>query len=95
MLQNLMPVVDACFTLRILGSAAMDLCKVAQGVLDARILHKPKLVDLAAGVLIVEEAGGRVTDISGNKVTLDSGSIIATNGLIHQSLLDTLTKEVG
>lgn len=92
MLKNFKPVIDSCFTVRILGSAAIDLCKVAEGVLDARILHKPKLVDFAAGVIIVEEAGGCVTDINGENVTLNSSSIVASNGGIHQSLLNILAK---
>lgn len=93
MLKNFKPVIDSCFTVRILGSAAMDLCKVAEGVLDARILHKPKLVDFAAGVIIVEEAGGCVTDINGENVILNSSSIVASNGRIHQGLLNILAKE--
>ncbi len=93
MLKNFKPVIDSSFTVRILGSAAVDLCKVAEGVLDARILHKPKLVDIAAGVLIVEEAGGRATDINGENVTLNSSSAVASNGLIHESLLSILAKE--
>ncbi len=93
MLKNFKPVIDSCFTLRILGSAATDLCHVAQGVLDARILHKPKLVDIAAGLIIVEEAGGCVTDINGKGITLKSTSVVASNGRIHQSLLNILAKE--
>lgn len=92
MLKNFKPVIDSCFTVRILGSAAVDLCKVAEGVLDARILHKPKLVDVAAGVLIVEEAGGRATDINGENVTLNSSSVVASNDQIHESLLSILAK---
>ena len=92
MLENFKPVMDSCFTIRILGSAVVDLCKVAEGILDARIFHKPKLVDFAAGVLIVEEAGGCVTDINGENVTPDSNSIVASSGRIHQSLLNVLNK---
>ncbi|MBI4180940.1 MAG: inositol monophosphatase [Chloroflexi bacterium] len=92
MLKNFKPVIDACFTIRILGSAVVDLCKVAGGVLDARIFHQPKLVDFAAGALIVEEAGGVVTDLNGEKVTLNSASVVASNGRIHQSLLSVLNK---
>lgn len=92
MSKNFKPVIDSCFTVRILGSAAVDLCNVAEGVLDARILHKPKLVDFAAGVLIVEEAGGRATDINGEKITLNSSSVVASNGRIHESLLSILAK---
>jgi myo-inositol-1(or 4)-monophosphatase len=94
MLRNFKPVIDASFTVRILGSAAVDLCHVAQGVLDARILHKPKIMDVAAGVLMVEEAGGCATDINGERVTLNSSSVVASNGQIHESLLSILAKEV-
>lgn len=92
MLKNFKPVIDSCFTIRILGSAVVALCKVAEGILDARIFHKPKLVDFAARTLIVEEAGGSVTDFNGEKVTLNSTSVVASNGRIHQSLLSVLSK---
>lgn len=92
MLKNFKLVIDSCFTIRIFGSAVVDLCRVAEGILDARIFHKPKLVDFAAGALIVEEAGGCATDINGEKITLNSGSIVASNGRIHQNLLNVLNK---
>ena len=90
MAKNLPKLISECFTIRIFGAAAVDLCKVSQGVLDARILHKPKLVDFAAGALIVEEAGGKVTDFAGDKYTLTTNNIIASNGLLHHQLLGIL-----
>jgi myo-inositol-1(or 4)-monophosphatase len=56
---------------------------------------EPKLHpwDTAAGSLIVIEAGGRVTDYSGNPFFLDSREILATNGLIHQEMIDVLSKD--
>ncbi len=88
--KNLPRLIKECFTIRILGSAAVDLSKVAQGILDARIFHKTKSMDFAAGALIVEEAGGEVTDLKGNPYTLATNNIIASNRKIHQQLLDIL-----
>jgi len=75
------------------GSAALDLCYVALGRFDG--FWEPKLHpwDTAAGSLIVIEAGGRVTDYSGNPFFLDSREILATNGLIHQEMIDVLSKD--
>ena len=75
------------------GSAALDLCYVAMGRFDG--FWEPKLHpwDTAAGSLIVIEAGGRVTDYSGNPFFLDSREILATNGLIHQEMIDVLSKD--
>jgi myo-inositol-1(or 4)-monophosphatase len=72
------------------GSAALDLCCVAAGRFDGfweRSLHA---WDIAAGVLIVQEAGGRVSDYHGDKPTLDSGQLVASNGKIHQAMLGVL-----
>jgi len=77
-------------TPKILGSMALELCYVADGNLDAAILIKPNGWDLAAGALIVQEAGGKATDFEGNPWSLDSKDILATNGEIHQELLETI-----
>jgi len=90
MLKNLSVLQGKCFTLRIFGSAAIDICNVARGAIEARIFHKTKLVDFAAGLVIVEEAGGMITDFNGNKVTLKTEDVIVSNRKIHQELLDTL-----
>lgn len=71
---------------RRLGSAAMDLCWVAAGRFDGFYEHKLQPWDSAAGSLIVEEAGGRVTDFKGNYFSPHQERIIATNGLIHDEL---------
>jgi myo-inositol-1(or 4)-monophosphatase len=72
---------------RRLGSAAMDLCWVAAGRFDGFFEHKLNAWDSAAGFLIVEEAGGKVTDTKGNYYNPYQPGIIATNGLIHEQLL--------
>jgi myo-inositol-1(or 4)-monophosphatase len=48
--------------------------------------------DLAAGTLIVTEAGGMVTNLSGGKFDINSGYVLATNGLIHRQTIDCLSK---
>lgn len=69
------------------GSAALDLAYVAAGRLDAFWEFNLNPWDTAAGVLLVEEAGGRVTDFSGSAFKLDSREILASNGLIHAELV--------
>jgi myo-inositol-1(or 4)-monophosphatase len=69
------------------GSAALDLAYVAAGRLDAFWEFTLNPWDTAAGILLVEEAGGRVTDFSGGHFKLDSREILASNGLIHAELL--------
>jgi myo-inositol-1(or 4)-monophosphatase len=73
---------------RRLGSAAMDLCWVAAGRFDGFYEHKLNAWDSAAGFLIVEEAGGRVSDFSGNPYSPYQPQIVATNGKIHEELLE-------
>jgi myo-inositol-1(or 4)-monophosphatase len=69
------------------GSAALDLCNVAVGRFDGFWEFNLNPWDTAAGVLIVEEAGGKVTKFSGGKFELDSRETLATNGIIHEALL--------
>lgn len=72
------------------GAAAMDLCYVACGKLDGFWEIKLNPWDVAAGVLLVKEAGGRVTDFKGNDYDIFNDKIVATNGLIHWELLKHL-----
>jgi myo-inositol-1(or 4)-monophosphatase len=69
------------------GSAALDLCYVASGRLDAFWEWKLKPWDLAAGRLIVEEAGGRVSDFSNGPHRLNGDETAASNGRVHDELL--------
>ncbi|WP_031433090.1 inositol monophosphatase family protein [Methylomarinum vadi] len=68
------------------GSAAMDLCLVADGQVDAYWEQELNLYDVAAGAVIVEEAGGTVTDFDGRKGIFPK-QILATNGLLLEQLL--------
>jgi myo-inositol-1(or 4)-monophosphatase len=72
------------------GSAALDLCFVACGRFDGFWELGLKPWDVAAGILIVKEAGGTVTDFEHNPVTLDGSRILASNGLIHSEISGTL-----
>ena len=69
------------------GSAALDLAYVAAGRLDAFWEFNLNPWDTAAGILLVEEAGGRVSDFSGNHFRTQQREILASNGLIHEELL--------
>ncbi|WP_212000432.1 inositol monophosphatase family protein [Chitinophaga sp. HK235] len=75
---------------RRLGSAAIDLCWVASGRFDGFWEHHLQPWDSAAGYLLVEEAGGKVTDFSGNKYSPYQKQILATNGHIHSELKDLI-----
>ncbi len=69
------------------GSAALDLCNVASGRFDGFWEFNLNPWDTAAGVLIVEEAGGKVTDFSGGAFQIASRETLASNGLVHGALL--------
>jgi myo-inositol-1(or 4)-monophosphatase len=69
------------------GSAAIDLCNVASGRYDGFWEFNLNPWDTAAGVLIVEEAGGKVTDFSGGQFQIASRETLASNALVHDALL--------
>src|SRR5215471_5083017 len=79
---------------RRLGSAAMDLCWVAAGRFDGFYEHKLQAWDSAAGFLIVEEAGGTVTDFKGNYYSPYQPNIAASNGKIHAEMLKFVNDEL-
>jgi myo-inositol-1(or 4)-monophosphatase len=72
------------------GSAAIDLAWVAAGRFDAYWERNLKPWDLAAGIVLVREAGGLVSDLAGGPDMLGSGGILVGNGIIHDSLLKVL-----
>ena len=69
------------------GAAALELSLVADGAYDGFWELGLQAWDLAAGVLFVQEAGGTVTDLSGEPIALDAGEILASNGHLHEALL--------
>jgi myo-inositol-1(or 4)-monophosphatase len=75
---------------RRLGSASLDLCMVGRGWFDGYWERHLSPWDLAAGALIVREAGGTVTDTRGGTFDSHTGEVVATNGAIHEALIAEL-----
>ena len=75
---------------RRLGSAALDLCWVASGRFDGFYEHKLKAWDTAAGVIILKEAGGHITDFNNSDYSIYQPKLVATNGIIHDELISVI-----
>jgi myo-inositol-1(or 4)-monophosphatase len=73
------------------GSAALDLCYVAAGRFEGFWEGGLHAWDVAAGTLIVNEAGGRVTDYGGAPLRIDCGELLASNALVHDAMLEVLS----
>ena len=87
-------VTESGATVRCSGSAALDLAYVAAGRLDGTWYQRLNIWDLAAGALVVQEAGGMVTAIDGSPVvTDDKGSVMASNGAIHKIMHGMLNEK--
>jgi len=84
LLSRLAPQVDA---VRSRGSAALGFCCVAAGWADIYFQFTLSPWDVAAGALLVEEAGGRVTGLQGQPYTLSQPDWLVTNGLVHEAVL--------
>jgi myo-inositol-1(or 4)-monophosphatase len=76
------------------GSAALDLCYVAVGRFDGFWELKLKPWDVAAGSLIVREAGGMVSDLSGNRFDMHGEEVLASNSRIHRQMVEVLQQAV-
>lgn len=72
------------------GSAALDLCYVASGRLDGYWELRLHAWDISAGALVVEEAGGRTSDLRGGPLPADGSSVVASNGGVHEAMLRLL-----
>ena len=77
---------------RRLGSAALDLCYVAAGRMDAFWEQHLKPWDMAAGALMLAEAGGRISALNGGPFDLRDGQLMASNGVIHDALLEIVRR---
>lgn len=89
-LEKFSALTKASRAVRRLGSAAIDLCYVARGVFDGFWEVQLHPWDMCAGKLIVEEAGGLVTDFNGKDIDIFSKKILATNGKIHNVMIEFL-----
>lgn len=79
-----------CQAIRRCGSAALDLCHVAEGTFDAYWERKLKPWDLSAGAAIVLGAGGTLSDLHGGPAQVLEGNLLASNGRLHPALIDSL-----
>jgi myo-inositol-1(or 4)-monophosphatase len=75
---------------RRLGSASIDLAYVACGRFDLFFEYDLKIWDIAAGMLLVREAGGKFSDFSGNMTGLSGDETIASNALIYNEILEII-----
>ena len=80
-------------SMRRLGSAALDMCYVAAGRLDGYYERGVQAWDIAAGSVILEEAGGKATDYRGRQLDLEGREVVASNGLLHPALVDVTSEE--
>ena len=90
-LEQINSVTKNCAGLRRIGSASIDLAYVAAGKLDAFWEKNLNIWDVSAGVLLIREAGGKVTEPDGNDWTINSRDILASNMFIHSKLKEKLT----
>ena len=82
-----------CASIRSMGSAEAELCYVAAGKIDVYFESFIQPWDVAAGALIVKEAGGKVSDYDGADAKWESGrQVLATNGLLHEAVLQEMQK---
>ncbi len=88
-MQKLLPKIR---DIRRLGAAAFDLCYLAQGKLNGFYEVNLQPWDVAAGILIVQEAGGSVSNLRGGKYSLENNIIVASNGKIQSQLLENLAE---
>lgn len=80
------------FDMRQLGSAELELSFVARGSTECIMIPGANLWDVAAGVLLIKEAGGKVTDFQGKEWNLKSKDMLASNGYLHHQLIKTIKK---
>jgi len=90
MIGYLNDLVHEVFIIRMYGCATWDLCLVAKGQAEFAVDFTSKPWDMAAGALIVEEAGGKVTDMQGNTWSAYSKGYIASNGKVHEEVLSIM-----
>ena len=83
-------IIDNCFRVRILGAAVYNCISVAIGGAEAYIEMSTNPWDIAAGLLIVKEAGGKVTGFDGKEWTINIKEFIATNRIVHNKILELI-----
>ncbi len=94
MLKSLDLLSGEVFNIRMLGSSARHLTYVAEGKAEIDLEFNDKVWDFAAGLLMVEESGGIVTDFKGLKWDTDTHGYLATNGIVHDKALSLLKESL-
>jgi myo-inositol-1(or 4)-monophosphatase len=94
-IEQLRPIMKQTAGVRRYGAAALDLAYVAAGRYDGYWENGLNPWDVAAGILIVREAGGFVTDLSGQRYELGAKNILATNDGLHHKLSELLVRKPG
>jgi myo-inositol-1(or 4)-monophosphatase len=90
-IHKLKTILPLCQDLRRFGSASLDLCYVASGMLEGYYEMNLKAWDVSAGIIIINEAGGKVTGLEGKQYQLFKDKyIVASNGFIHDKLIGNL-----
>jgi myo-inositol-1(or 4)-monophosphatase len=84
--------VRTAIEVRILGAAALHLAYIAAGRIEAFWEPGLNAWDIAAGALLVQEAGGRITDVQGRPFHIDCRDVLASNGRVHDEMLNLLRK---
>ncbi|MFC1768486.1 inositol monophosphatase family protein [Nanoarchaeota archaeon] len=80
------------FYIRTKGSCALDMCYIAKGYVQGKVAYNIKAWDIAAAGLIIEEAGGKVTDHNGEPWSTKSTRIIASNRFLHDTIIKSVSK---
>lgn len=90
-IKKIKDILPLCQDIRRLGSASIDLCMVAKGVFEGYYEMNLKAWDVSAGILILAEAGGKITNIEGNEYKLfEDKYIVASNSKIHEEFIKNL-----
>lgn len=77
---------------RIFGSGALHLARIAEGKIDFYYKARFNFWDYAAGIVLLQEAGGKITDFEGKAISGESKNIVASNGVIHASALNLIVE---
>jgi len=83
---------DRSHGIRRFGAAALDLCYVASGVYEGFYEKTLQPWDVAAGALLINEAGGKLSDYKGNEFSIYGQNIVASNGLIHKDMIEIINR---
>lgn len=93
MLEKLHILSDKVFNIRMFGCTVRSLSFIAEGKAEAEVEFNDQVWDYAAGLLIVEEAGGLSTDFNGNRWNINTKGYIASNKVVHEPLIKIMRKE--